>query len=115
MNFGMTGGQHSATTPGGAITATTRAGNLEHPLDICATAGVNGAAMAARATMWDKNLADMMAQAISTPGFAIVDIWDICAAYYAPNNRLNKAAMLATMQDLAMPAGILYKAEGSRV
>ena len=111
MNFGMTGGQHSVTTPGGAITATTRAGNLERPLDICATAGVNGAALAARATMWDKDLAGLMVQAISTPGFAIVDIWDVCAAYYAPNNRLNKAAMLATMQNLAMPAGILYQAE----
>jgi 2-oxoglutarate/2-oxoacid ferredoxin oxidoreductase subunit beta len=113
MNFGMTGGQHSVTTPAGAITATTRAGNLERPLDICATAGVNGAALAARATMWDKNLVDVMAQAITTPGFAVVDIWDVCSAYFAPNNRLNKATVLATMEILAMPAGILYQAQAN--
>jgi len=43
FNFGMTGGQHSNTTPEGSITATTPGGNLEHPIDICATVGVNGA------------------------------------------------------------------------
>ena len=48
LNFGMTGGQHSTTTPAGAITTTTPLGNLESPLDICGTAGVNGAAMAYR-------------------------------------------------------------------
>ncbi len=39
FNFGMTGGEHSVTTPHGAITATTRHGNPEYPLDICATVG----------------------------------------------------------------------------
>lgn len=109
MNFGMTGGQHSVTTPGGAITATTRGGNLERPLDICATVGINGAAFAARATTWDANLAHLMAQAIATDGFALIDLWELCTAYYVPNNRLNKAAMLATMQSLGMESGVLYQ------
>ena len=39
FNFGMTGGEHSVTTPPGGVTATTRDGNLERPLDICATVG----------------------------------------------------------------------------
>ena len=43
FNFGMTGGQHSATTPAGAITATTPEGALERPLDACATVAANGA------------------------------------------------------------------------
>ncbi len=42
LNFGMTGGQHSTTTPAGAFTSTTPGGNLEHPLDICATVGSTG-------------------------------------------------------------------------
>ncbi|HNR55968.1 MAG TPA: AIR carboxylase family protein, partial [Flavobacteriales bacterium] len=41
--FGMTGGEHSVTTPPGGVTATTRRGNLERPLDICGTVAVNGA------------------------------------------------------------------------
>ena len=43
FNFGMTGGQHSTTTPTGAFTSTTSSGNLERPLDVCATVAVNGA------------------------------------------------------------------------
>jgi len=109
MNFGMTGGQHSVTTPGGAITATTRMGNLERPLDICATVGVNGAALAARTTTWDPHLPALIAQAITSQGFALLDIWELCTAYYVPNNRLNKAALLETMDRLGMKTGILYQ------
>ncbi len=108
MNFGMTGGQHSVTTPDGAITATTRSGNLERPLDICATVGVNGAGFAARATTWDKDLSEVIARAVTSDGFALVDIWELCTAYYVPNNHLNKAAMLQTMERLAMKTGLLY-------
>ncbi len=111
MNFGMTGGQHSVTTPAGAITATTRGGNLEHPLDICATVGVNGAGFAARATTWDKDLSEVIAQAVSSGGFALVDIWELCTAYYVPNNHLNRAAMLETMERLAMKTGLLYQTD----
>lgn len=109
MNFGMTGGQHSVTTPMGGVTPTTRAGNLERPLDVCATVGVNGAALAARATTWDKNLAEVLAQAITTDGFALVDIWELCTAYYAPSNRLNRTAMAETMDSLGMKTGVVYQ------
>ena len=109
MNFGMTGGQHSVTTPGGAITATTRSGNLERPLDICATVGVNGASLAARATTWDKDLAGVIAQAISSEGFSVVDIWELCTAYYVPNNHANKAVILDTMSRLGMKTGVIYQ------
>lgn len=111
LNFGMTGGQHSVTTPGGAITATTRFGNLERPLDICATVGANGAALAARVTTWDKDLSDTLATAIATDGFALVDIWEMCTAYYVPNNQLNKASLLEQMAALGMATGVLYQAE----
>ncbi len=109
MNFGMTGGQHSVTTPGGAITATTRGGNLERPLDLCATVGVNGAAFSARATTWDKNLPSLMVQAISTDGFALLDIWEFCTAYFVPNNQLKKATLLGYMDTLGMKSGVLYQ------
>ena len=57
MNFGMTGGQHSTTTFENAVTSTTPGGNLEHPLDVCATVGVNGAAYVYRGTSFDEDLA----------------------------------------------------------
>ena len=64
MNFGMTGGQHSTTTIEGAVTSTTPGGNLEHPLDVCATVGVNGAAYVYRGTSFDDELASRFADAI---------------------------------------------------
>ncbi len=109
LNFGMTGGEHSVTTPHGGITASTREGNLERPLDICATVAVNGAAYVYRGTAFDKELADRIAEAIQTPGFALLDIWELCTAYYVPNNDFSKTALIQTMQGLNLSAGILHK------
>jgi len=109
LNFGMTGGEHSVTTPHGGITATTRGGNLERPLDVCATVAVNGAAYVYRGTAFDKELPDRIAEAIATPGFALLDIWELCTAYYVPNNDFSKTALIQTMQGLNLPSGILQK------
>lgn len=107
FNFGMTGGEHSVTTPHGARTATTRGGNLERPLDVCATVAVNGAAYVYRGTAFDKELPDRIVEAIQTPGFALLDIWELCTAYYVPSNDFSRAALLQTMQGLNFPAGVL--------
>ncbi len=111
LNFGMTGGEHSVTTPYGAITSTTRGGNLERPLDVCATVAVNGAAFVYRGTAFDKGLPDRIAEAIETPGFALLDIWELCTAYYVPNNRFSKNALLQTMQGLDFRVGVLQHAD----
>ncbi len=109
FNFGMTGGEHSVTTPHGAITATTRRGNAEWPLDICATVGVNGAGYVYRATTFDKDLPDHMAEAIQYDGFALIDIWELCTAYFAPNNNFGRKDMLNLVADLGMETGLLYQ------
>ena len=38
FNYGMTGGQHSVTTPTEGFTSTTPWGNVEGPMDLCGTA-----------------------------------------------------------------------------
>ncbi len=111
LNFGMTGGQHSTTTPEGAITGTTPGGNLEHPLDICATVGVNGAAYVYRGTQFDAELTDRLVEAIEQPGFALLDVWELCTAYYVKANRFSRKAMEALMADLDLAPGILYRRE----
>ncbi|MBM3129509.1 MAG: 2-oxoglutarate synthase [Chloroflexi bacterium] len=111
LNFGMTGGQHSVATPYGARTATTRGGNLERPLDICATVAVNGAAYVFRGTAFDKELPERMVEAIQTPGFALLDIWELCTAYYVPGNDFSRAALMQTIQRLKFPLGVLQKME----
>jgi len=108
LNFGMTGGQHSTTTPEGGITSTTPLGNLEHPLDICATVGVNGAAYVYRGSSFDKDLADRIATGMRKPGFALLDVWDLCTAYYVRSNKFTRAGMEDSMRSWGMEPGVLY-------
>jgi pyruvate/2-oxoacid:ferredoxin oxidoreductase beta subunit len=111
LNFGMTGGQHSTTTPEGSITSTTPLGNLEHPLDICATVGVNGAGYVYRGTSFDGELAQRISEGISHPGFALLDIWDLCSAYFVPKNKMGKKGLERTMGELEFANGVLYERE----
>lgn len=109
FNFGMTGGQHSTTTPQGAITSTTRGGNLERPLDICATVAVNGAGFVVRATSFDEDLSQRLAEAIAHPGFALLDIWELCTAYYVPNNKLSRRSLDEILDGHGFERGVIAK------
>jgi 2-oxoglutarate/2-oxoacid ferredoxin oxidoreductase subunit beta len=111
FNYGMTGGQHSATTPPGARTATTPEGNLERPLDLCATVAVNGAAYAWRGTSFDADLAERIAEGIRTPGFALLDVWELCTAHYVPRNRASRRTLAEMLSALGLPAGVVHRAE----
>lgn len=113
FNFGMTGGEHSVTTPPGGVTATTRGGNLERPLDLCATVAANGAGLAWRGTAFDRELADAIVAAVQSDSFALLDIWELCTAYYVPNNEFSRKALEATRQTLGWPAGLVHQAESS--
>lgn len=111
FNFGMTGGQHSTTTPPGAITPTTPAGNLERPLDICATVAVNGASYVWRGTSFDRDLPDRILEGIRTDGFALLDIWELCTAYFVPGNHASKKTLATTLDELGLAAGVLRRTE----
>jgi len=111
FNFGMTGGQHSTTTPPGAITSTTPGGNLERPLDICATVAANGAGYVWRGTSFDHDLAERMAEAVRAECFALLDIWELCTAYYVPKNKASKKTLTTLLDDLDLKAGLLQRAE----
>ena len=109
FNYGMTGGEHSATTPTGANTPTTRYGNLERPMDICGTVAINGATFVARTTAFDKNLTAMMTEAIQHDGFSLIDIWELCTAYYVPHNRFSKRLLEETLSTSGFSSGIIQK------
>jgi pyruvate/2-oxoacid:ferredoxin oxidoreductase beta subunit len=109
FNFGMTGGQHSTTTPTGAVTSTTPGGNLERPLDICATVAANGAGYVYRGTNFDRDLSDRIAEAVRHDGFSVLDVWDLCTAYYVPRNKLSKKALLQMLADLGFATGVLHR------
>jgi pyruvate/2-oxoacid:ferredoxin oxidoreductase beta subunit len=111
LNFGMTGGEHSVTTPHGSFTATTRAGNLERPLDLCATVAVNGASYVYRGTAFDPNLADRIAEAIQNDGFSLLDIWELCTAYFAPNNDFSRKRLAETLGETGFATGVVHRQE----
>ncbi len=111
LNFGMTGGQHSVTTPLGSITPTTPRGHLERPLDIAGTMRVNGAGFVARTTAYDPELPNLIARAIGHEGFSLLDIWELCVAYYVPGNDFSRQALEDTMDQLGYETGIVYQEE----
>jgi 2-oxoglutarate ferredoxin oxidoreductase subunit beta len=109
FNYGMTGGEHSVSTPPDSITSSTPLGQLEQPMDICQTVAVNGASFTARTTSFDKGLPDLLAQAIQNDGFSLVDIWELCTAYYVPNNRFSKSLLERKMDELNFNRGIIHQ------
>jgi pyruvate/2-oxoacid:ferredoxin oxidoreductase beta subunit/Pyruvate/2-oxoacid:ferredoxin oxidoreductase gamma subunit len=111
FNFGMTGGQHSVTTPHGATTATTRLGNLEYPLDLCGIVAASGGRLVVRATAFDPELSDWIAEAIAGEGFAFFDIWELCTAYFVPSNRLTRRGLEAAMAERGLSRGIVHREE----
>ncbi len=109
FNFGMTGGQHSTTTPAGAFTATTTGGNLERPLDVCATVAVNGAGYVWRGTSFDEDLPERIADAMDAKGFALLDIWELCTAYFVRSNKYTRRAFQTTLEELGWPSGLIQQ------
>jgi len=107
FNFGMTGGEHSVTTPEGRKTVTTPWGNTELPLDIAQTVAINGATHVWRGSAFDPELDAQILAALQHDGFALLDIWELCVAYFASLNRLNPRMLKEAMVELGMAEGLL--------
>ncbi len=88
FNFGMTGGQFSATTPQNAQVGSGFLNQLEQPFDVCRVAACAGAPYVFRCSAYRKDLPDIMEKAIRFEGFSLVDIWGICTGRYTQRNRL---------------------------
>ena len=87
--YGMTGGQHSALTPEGFHTSTTPRGNWVPALDMeLLLAGCQGG-FYARQVATDHDLAEVIAEAIRHPGFALVEILELCTGFGVPLNELD--------------------------
>ncbi len=100
FNFGMTGGQCSATTPADAVASSGFLNRLEKPLDICRTAAAAGAAWAARISGFDKGLAGKIKEAVLFQGFSVLDIWGVCPGRYTRRNKLTPKSIEETIAAL---------------
>ena len=105
LNYGMTGGQVSGTTPGSSITSTTIYGNPERDFDICALAESAGANYVARATTWHGwELQQRIKEALTHKGFSLVEVMSPCPPHFGRRNEMkDTSAMLLSLRDRAVP------------
>ncbi len=111
FNFGMTGGQHSVSTPLNSVTATTPLGSMDAPMDIAGTAMINGGGFIARTTAFDKGLPDLITRAMRHDGFALLDIWELCTAYYVVRNDFGRKEMEALIRAQNLEVGVLQETD----
>jgi pyruvate/2-oxoacid:ferredoxin oxidoreductase beta subunit/Pyruvate/2-oxoacid:ferredoxin oxidoreductase gamma subunit len=105
--FGMTGGQHSAFSPTGFVTATTRDGNAVPPLDLAGLMKAAGAPFVARKVAGDRDLAETISRAVAVPGFAVVEVLELCTAYGVRWNALTGAALREKAEAEGWELGVL--------
>jgi pyruvate/2-oxoacid:ferredoxin oxidoreductase beta subunit/Pyruvate/2-oxoacid:ferredoxin oxidoreductase gamma subunit len=107
FNFGMTGGQYSATTPPNALVGSSFLNQLERPLDICQVASAAGAPHVTRCSSYRKDLATLIEQAIRYEGFAILDMWGICPGRYTRQNKLTPKIIEESLAQLPPLEGLI--------
>ncbi len=105
--FGMTGGQNSCFTPMDFVTATTPGGNIIPPIDILKLLGGANAGFLARKTATDHDLADTIAEAIVHPGFALVEVLELCTEYALRGNSIRGNKLAEVMPGKVMELGVL--------
>lgn len=112
FNYGMTGGQYSATTPAGSNTSSGFLNQLEAPLNICQVGKAAGSSYVKRIMSTDKDLADSISEAIAYKGFTITDIWGICPGQYS---KRNKSSLKQIKQEMTTkPAAVGIVADNCR-
>jgi 2-oxoglutarate ferredoxin oxidoreductase subunit beta len=107
FNFGMTGGQFSCTTPENASVSSSFLNTLEKPFDLCRVAACAGAPFVARSSVYRKNLPELLEEAISFEGFAVVDIWGGCPARYMKKNPLSPKEIETAIEKLPSYEGVV--------
>ncbi|TYO96471.1 thiamine pyrophosphate-dependent enzyme [Desulfallas thermosapovorans] len=92
LNYGMTGGQYSPSTPDASVTSTSRPGKVGDALDLCSLTASAGAGYVARSTVYHIFEAQkMIREALKTGGFGLVEILTPCPTYFGRYNKLGSA------------------------
>jgi 2-oxoglutarate ferredoxin oxidoreductase subunit beta len=102
--YGMTGGQHSPTTPYGHYAATSLYGHIEHAFSIAELAVTAGAAFVARGTVYHAQLLDeLIEKGIRKPGFSVVEVMSSCHIQFGRRNELeDPIVMMKWLRDHAV-------------
>ncbi len=106
LNYGMTGGQVSGTTPEWAFTSTTAYGNPEREFDICALAETAGANYVARSTPYHGwEMKEIIKQALGKKGFSLVEVVSPCPTHFGRNNEMKETPEMLRMAGRTRDAG----------
>ncbi len=105
--FGMTGGQSSSFSPVGLVTSTARDGVFVPPLDLARVLAAARAPFVARMVTGDRELADVLERAVAHPGFAVVEILELCTAYATRWNPLTGAKLREVAEQAGYELGVL--------
>jgi pyruvate/2-oxoacid:ferredoxin oxidoreductase beta subunit/Pyruvate/2-oxoacid:ferredoxin oxidoreductase gamma subunit len=89
FNFGMTGGQFSATTPAESTVGSGFLNSVERPMDACRVLEAAGAPFVLRTSAYAKDLSRAVTRAMGYPGFAALDIWGVCPGRYMKRNTIS--------------------------
>ena len=93
FNFGMTGGQYSATTPEDAVVGSEFLNQAEAPIDICKVAKAAGATYVSRYSGMDTQLPQEFERAMRHKGFSVVETLGLCTGRYTKRNKLTPKAI----------------------
>ncbi|MBW1635615.1 MAG: 2-oxoacid:acceptor oxidoreductase family protein [Deltaproteobacteria bacterium] len=109
FNFGMTGGQYSATTPTDAVVGSEFLNQAEIPIDICGIAESAGATYVAKCSGLDRDLTEKIVNAIQHKGFSVIETLGMCTGRYTKRNKLTPKMIEEMITDLPARHGIVEK------
>lgn len=107
FNFGMTGGQYSATTPTDAVVGSEFLNQAEIPIDICDVAQSAGATYISRCSGLSETLPEVISGAIRHKGFSIVETLGMCTGRYTKQNQLTPKIIDEMIEALPQRNGIV--------
>ena len=99
FNFGMTGGQFSATTPNDAAVGSGFLNQLDRPMDACAVVAAAGAPHVTRCSCYSKDLSATIEKAIQFDGFSFIDMWGVCPGRFTRRNKLTPKLIETQLAD----------------
>lgn len=105
--YGMTGGQSSAFSPVGFVTQTAPQGGFVPPLDLARVLLAARAPFVARTVSGDRTLGDVLERAIAHPGFAVVEVLELCTAYATRWNPVTGSSLRAVAEEAGYELGVL--------
>lgn len=101
LNYGMTGGQYSGTTPHEAFTSTSTYGHVEDGFDVCGMIAAAGAPYVARGSVHGiPQVQKFVTEGIKNKGFSLVEVISTCPTHFGKRNRFKSPAdMIKDIKD----------------